>query len=60
MLVTHKATALSESAEVERAQMIEIFANTPRFIFNAGCALPPTTAPEYLRALIATAREWSG
>ena len=37
-------------------QVLEKFADTPRFILNAGCAIPPTTPAENIRALIATAR----
>ncbi|HEX9006786.1 MAG TPA: uroporphyrinogen decarboxylase family protein [Bacteroidota bacterium] len=45
-LVRQKTTAL-----------LEIFRDTPRFILNAGCAIPPTTPPENLHAMIRTARE---
>jgi uroporphyrinogen decarboxylase len=38
-------------------ELLATFADTPRFILNAGCAIPPTTPPENLRAMIATARE---
>jgi uroporphyrinogen decarboxylase len=38
--------------------LLELFADTPRFILNAGCALPPDTPRENLRAMIATAREF--
>jgi len=34
-----------------------VFKDTPRFILNAGCAIPSTTPPENIRALIQTARE---
>lgn len=45
-------------AEVERKtrELIELFANTPRFILNAGCAIPPTAPPENLHAMIRAAR----
>ncbi len=39
-------------------ELLEIFSDTPRFVLNAGCAIPPTTPPENLRALIRTAREF--
>jgi len=32
------------------------FSDTPRFILNAGCAIPATTPPENLRAMIRAAR----
>ncbi|MBL8227572.1 MAG: uroporphyrinogen decarboxylase family protein [Bryobacterales bacterium] len=34
-----------------------VFAGTPRFILNAGCAIPSTTPPENIHAMIAAARE---
>ena len=44
--------------DVERATraLLAAFADTPRFILNAGCAIPAETPPENLRALIRTAR----
>jgi hypothetical protein len=32
------------------------FADTPRLVVNAGCAIPATTPPENLRAMIRAAR----
>jgi MtaA/CmuA family methyltransferase len=40
-------------------EVLTLFADTPRFILNAGCAIPPTTPSENLRALICTAREFA-
>ncbi len=37
-------------------KLLETFADTPRFVLNAGCAIPPTTPPENLHAMIRTAR----
>jgi MtaA/CmuA family methyltransferase len=50
--------ALGTRAEVvaKTSELLGMFADTPRFVLNAGCAIPPTTPPENLRALIATAR----
>ena len=50
--------ALGTRAEVERKtrELLEIFADTPRFILNAGCAIPPVTPPENLQAMIRTAQ----
>jgi uroporphyrinogen decarboxylase len=50
--------ALGSPADVERAtrQLVELFADTPRFILNAGCAIPAETPPENLRAMIRGAR----
>ncbi len=51
--------ALGTPAEVERKtrELMKIFATTPRFILNAGCAIPALTPPENLKAMIRAARE---
>jgi MtaA/CmuA family methyltransferase len=36
--------------------LISTFAGNPRFILNAGCAIPASTPPENLRAMIRAAR----
>lgn len=41
----------------QTTQLLEIFADTPRFILNAGCAIPPTAPPENLHAMIQTTRQ---
>jgi len=38
-------------------ELLQQFADTPRFILNAGCAIPATTPSDNLHALIQTARE---
>ncbi len=50
--------ALGTPGEVESKtrELMEVFAVTPRFILNAGCAIPATTPPENLRAMIRAAR----
>lgn len=37
-------------------ELLEIFEKNPRFILNAGCAIPSITPPENLMTMIATAR----
>jgi MtaA/CmuA family methyltransferase len=44
--------------EEKTRELLSAFRDTPRFILNAGCAIPPTTPPENLHAMIRTAREW--
>ncbi len=39
-------------------ELLAIFADTPRFILNAGCAIPPTTPAENLRTMVRVAREF--
>jgi MtaA/CmuA family methyltransferase len=52
--------ALGSPAIVEQKtrQLLRVFSDTPRFILNAGCAIPPTTPSENLRTMIRTAREF--
>ena len=54
--------ALGTPAEVrERTLALRtVFAGTPRFILNAGCAIPATTPAENLRAMISASRGWRG
>jgi len=42
--------------EEKTRELVETFSDTPRFILNAGCAIPATTPPENLRAMIRAAR----
>lgn len=37
-------------------ELLDVFRGEPRFVLNAGCAIPATTPPENLKAMIATAR----
>lgn len=45
------------ASEVERAvrELINTFSDTPRFILNAGCAIPADTPPENIRAMVRVA-----
>ncbi len=38
-------------------ELLAVFAGNPRFILNAGCAIPPATPPENLRAMLQAARQ---
>ncbi len=46
--------------ETRTRELLECFSGNPRFILNAGCAIPPTTPPENIRAMIRTAHDWQG
>jgi uroporphyrinogen decarboxylase len=50
--------AMGTPAAVEKQtrELLAAFGGEPRFILNAGCAIPATTPPENLRAMIRTAR----
>jgi uroporphyrinogen decarboxylase len=39
-------------------ELLKIYSGSPRFILNAGCALPSLTPPENIRVMIGTAREF--
>jgi uroporphyrinogen decarboxylase len=40
-------------------ELLQLFSDTPRFILNAGCAIPPETPSENIRAMIQAARNFS-
>lgn len=50
--------ALGSVGTVEKAtdELLAIYGTSPRFILNAGCAIPADTPPENLRAMLARAR----
>ena len=50
------ALGTPERVEAKTRELLAVFADTPRFILNAGCAIPATTPPENLRAMIRAAR----
>jgi uroporphyrinogen decarboxylase len=52
--VVARGTVADVCAATQR--VLEKFADTPRFILNAGCAIPPTTPKDNISALIKTAR----
>jgi len=45
-----------ELVEEKSRELVAIFADTPRFVLNAGCAIPADTPPENIRAMIRAAR----
>jgi uroporphyrinogen decarboxylase len=47
--------SVAEVREAVRA-LVNVFRGNPRFVLNAGCAIPASTPPENLRALIEAAR----
>jgi uroporphyrinogen decarboxylase len=50
--------ALGSPALVEEKtrELVAVFADSPRFVLNAGCAIPPTTPAANLHAMIRAAR----
>jgi MtaA/CmuA family methyltransferase len=51
------ALGTPELVEAKTRELLAVFADTPRFILNAGCAIPATTPPRNLRAMIRAARQ---
>ena len=49
--------ARASASEVEKAarDLISIFSDSPRFILNAGCAIPADTPPENIHAMVRAA-----
>jgi MtaA/CmuA family methyltransferase len=50
------ALGTPELVEARTRELLGVFADTPRFVLNAGCAIPATTPPANLRAMIRAAR----
>lgn len=47
-----------EQVERKTRELLSLFSNSPRFVLNAGCAIPPETPPENIAAMIRAAREF--
>jgi MtaA/CmuA family methyltransferase len=52
------ALGTPQLVEEKTRELLHTFAETPRLILNAGCAIPPITPPENLKAMIDTARNF--
>jgi uroporphyrinogen decarboxylase len=46
-----------ERVAAKTRELLAVFADNPRFILNAGCAIPPVTPPANLRAMLQAARQ---
>jgi MtaA/CmuA family methyltransferase len=51
------ALGTARLVEEKTRELLALFRDTPRFILNAGCAIPAATPPENIRAMIRVARE---
>jgi uroporphyrinogen-III decarboxylase len=47
-----------ELVEAKSRELIDLFADTGRFILNAGCAIPATAPEANLRAMVRAAQSW--
>ncbi len=52
------AMGTPELVKKKTLDLLKIFSDTPKFILNAGCAIPPITPQENLFAMIETARNF--
>ncbi|MFH0991367.1 MAG: uroporphyrinogen decarboxylase family protein [bacterium] len=52
------ALGTPQLVEQKTRELLELFDGNAGFILNAGCAIPPTTPPENLRAMIHIARSF--
>jgi len=50
------ALGTQQQVEEKARELLDVFRGEPRFVLNAGCAIPASTPPENLKAMIATAR----
>jgi len=51
------ALGTPELVAAKTREILAVFADTPRFILNAGCAIPAETPPANIKAMLAAARE---
>lgn len=52
------ALGTTHDVEEKTLELLDIFKENPRFILNAGCAIPSVTPSENLRTMISTARNY--
>ena len=52
------AMGTPEEVKSKTKELLDIYGDSPFFILNAGCAIPPITPEENLRAMIDTARSY--
>jgi uroporphyrinogen decarboxylase len=50
------ARGTPELVKLRTEELLDVFADSPRFVLNSGCALPADTPPENVRAMLACLR----
>ena len=50
----------AQQVQLETEKLLKIFSDTPRFILNAGCAIPQGTPPENIKAMVEAAASFGG
>jgi uroporphyrinogen decarboxylase len=53
------ARGTPELVKLKTVELLNTFADSPRFVLNSGCALPPDTPAENIRAMLACVRNRS-
>jgi MtaA/CmuA family methyltransferase len=53
------ANGSADLVEQKARELLEIYKNSPRFVMNAGCAIPPTTPSENILRLIEVTRNFT-
>jgi uroporphyrinogen decarboxylase len=51
------ALGSTDLVEARTRELVKLFSDTPRFVLNAGCAIPASTPEENIKTLIRVARE---
>jgi uroporphyrinogen decarboxylase len=52
------AVGSGQLVEEKTIGLLRLFSDTPRFVLNAGCAIPPETPSKNIKTMIATARRF--
>lgn len=52
------ALGTPELVEARTRELLDLFADTPRFVLNAGCAIPASTPEKNIRTMLRVAREY--
>ena len=52
------ALGTKELVKEKTKELLEIYKDSPRLVINAGCAIPPKTPPENIKAMIETAKSF--
>ena len=50
------ARGTPELVKLKTEELLNVFADSPRFVLNSGCAIPADTPPENIRAMLACVR----
>jgi MtaA/CmuA family methyltransferase len=54
------ANGTAKQVEEKTLELLNLYKDSPRFIMNAGCAIPPTAPEENIRRLVDVTRNYAG